>query len=286
MYKNFKNQGLIYIQDIIDKYGNIEHKCNLENKYACEFKPLQYEGLIAAIPKEWKKVIKGDNQCIHFILKHNTSIKIDKEHKIIDEISTKDMYWLLLNCIRPKSEKKWKDVCNIDFSTEDWAHIYTLPGTITKDTRILSLQYKITHRILACNDKLNTWKIKDKKTCNYCNEVDTIEHYLYSCDVTYTLWKYIFNWWSHATGISMPISRNEILFGLPNPNRDIVIKHYNYVILHGKYYINKCKQSNTDTCLYSFLLNVKNALIMKIESCDIANKEKTEIEWKDLLEIL
>ena len=117
------------------------------------------------------------------------------------------------------------------------------------------------------------WKFKENKNCNYCNEKYTIEHYLYWCDLTHTLWKQILNWWSHATGIGMPITCNEIVLGLPNPNKDIVIKHYNYVILYAKFYINKCKQSNTEMCLYSFLLNLKNALILKVESSDIANRK-------------
>ena len=191
-----------------------------------------------------------------------------------------------MKCTRPVSEKKWRERCNINFSIDDWALIYTLPGKLTKDTRLLSLQYKITNRILACNDKLYTWNIKPNKSCSYCNELDTIEHYLYWCVSTNTMWKQIFNWWNHATRIVMPISCNEIIFGLPNPNNDIVINHYNYVILQAKYYIYKCKQSNNELCLYQFLLSLKNALILKHEASDPSGLQKVETNWKDLLEIL
>jgi DNA-directed RNA polymerase subunit L len=230
--------------------------------------------------------MEGDNQAIHFIIRHNPTILFDQEYKQIAEVTTQNMYWMMRKSIRPTSESKWKGKCNIDFSIEDWSYIYTLPATLTKDTRILSLQYKITHRILACNDKLNTWKIKDNKICNFCDQIDTIEHYLYTCEDTYTLWQHIFKWWTNATGIGMPISCNEILFGLPNPNKDIVIKHYNYLIIYAKYYINKCKQTNAELFLYTFLLQLKNAIMLKIASCETANQEKQENEWKDLLEVL
>jgi hypothetical protein len=100
------------------------------------------------------------------------------------------------------------------------------------------------------------------------------------------LWKLIFNWWNHATKIVMPITSNEIIFGLPNPNKDVVINHYNYVILQAKYYIYKCKQGNKELCMYQFLLSLKNALLLKLEACDSNELKKVETNWSDLLEIL
>jgi hypothetical protein len=139
-YNKFKCKGLMYIQDIIDENGIILSKDSLERKYECDFKALEYQSLITAIPKAWKKPIKGDNQGIHFIINRETRVYIDKVQKKLEEVDTKDMYWQVLKCTRPVSEEKWREKSNINFSIEDWAIIYTLAGKLTKDTRLLSLQ--------------------------------------------------------------------------------------------------------------------------------------------------
>jgi peroxiredoxin family protein len=77
-----------------------------------------------------------------------------------------------------------------------WTIIYTNDQHVTSDTYVLNLQYKITHRILACNKTLHTWKIKQSKDCDNCKEVDTIEHFLVQWNDTYTMWQHIFNWWA------------------------------------------------------------------------------------------
>ena len=66
-------------------------KNSIEEKYDCQFKGLQYESLKNAIPKEWKKTLNGDNQCVNFTLGKDTTIYIDKTYKKLVEISTKDI---------------------------------------------------------------------------------------------------------------------------------------------------------------------------------------------------
>jgi hypothetical protein len=40
---------------------------------------------------------------------------------------------------------------------------------------IQNFQYKITHRILACNFNLKIQKIRDNNLCESCDEIDTME---------------------------------------------------------------------------------------------------------------
>ena len=44
-YEKFKNKGLIWMQDTIDGNEKILDKTNIEQKYDCQFKGLEYEGL-------------------------------------------------------------------------------------------------------------------------------------------------------------------------------------------------------------------------------------------------
>ena len=55
---------------------------------------------------------------------------------------------------------------------------------------------------------------------------------------------------------------------LPDPNNDIVIKHYNYVILLAKFYIYKSKQTKKDLCVYTILWELEKSLVIKIKATE------------------
>jgi hypothetical protein len=220
-YKVWKEAGLKYIQDLLTEEGALASQEYLENRYNLKFKALQYQSLISAIPNTWKSLITNDNQSKHFIIHKKGDILINKEWKTFHDITTKDIYWTLIETTRPVSETKWIEKCNIKFSEEDWAIIYTLPYKLTTDTRLIALQLKITHRIIACNTQLKTWKVNTSDSCDYCGQTDTIAHYLFECKQVRQMWNSIYKWWVTNTEIGIPFTCNEILFGFPNPNDEL-----------------------------------------------------------------
>jgi hypothetical protein len=142
------------------------------------------------------------------------AIKIQKIYRNISEINTRDLYWHLLE--RPPSEKKWNEKLPFIIDENMWTIIYTNDQNVTSDTYVRNLQYKITHRTLACNKNLHIWKVKQSNECEYCKETDTIEHFLVECTNTYTMWKHIFNWWATNMEAWFQIDTYEIIFGVPN----------------------------------------------------------------------
>jgi predicted Zn-ribbon and HTH transcriptional regulator len=116
--------------------------------------------------------------------------------KRIHDIDTKDIYWHLMTEIteQPTSENKWQEKTDLELTEEVWTTIYTLSNGLTRDTTILNLQFKITHRILACGYNLKIWKIKESNKCEFCNEsIDTIEHFMIQCEAVDTFWRYVLN---------------------------------------------------------------------------------------------
>ena len=69
--------------------------------------------------------------------------------------------------------------------------IYVNDKGLTMDTSIQYFQFKITHIILACNYNLKIWKIKPTDQCNYCEESDTIEHFLVECKIYKKIGKHL-----------------------------------------------------------------------------------------------
>ena len=63
--------------------------------------------------------------------------------------------------------------------------------------------------------------------------------------------------------MSFPVDTYDILFGLVNPNSDVVILQLNFMMLPGTYYIYKSKQQGKIPELYDFLVEMKNVLDIK-----------------------
>ena len=73
----------------------------------------------------------------------------------------------------------------------DWKQIYQSPFIVARETALQSFQYKIINRYLPCNTALKKWKKTESELCNQCGERDTIEHYLYECDIFFFFLKLI-----------------------------------------------------------------------------------------------
>ena len=49
------------------------------------------------------------------------------------------------------------------------------------DNRITQYRYKLLHRISATNENLLTWKLSNSLCCYFCNEMETVDHFLIEC---------------------------------------------------------------------------------------------------------
>jgi DNA-directed RNA polymerase subunit L len=150
---------------------------------------------------------------------------------------------------------------NVD--EEFWEYIYVLPSTLTKNSKVQMMQYKIIHHILAVNSKLKIWGKSVSDLCKTCKEIENIEHLIYYCPKALDLWNSIQIWWKAIFHFSITISALEIIFGLPNENNDNNIFLYNYVILYTKYYIYISKKKDDELHLYNLLLLIKKELTLK-----------------------
>jgi tRNA U34 5-carboxymethylaminomethyl modifying enzyme MnmG/GidA len=97
------------------------------------------------------------------------------------------------------------------------------------------------------------------------------------------MWKAIQTWWKTIFHFSIELSILEILFGIPNENKDNAINIYNYVILHAKYYIYISKKQEKDINMYNLLLLIKKELRLKrISSIEKLQLHKFNRNWAEL----
>ena len=68
-------------------------------------------------------------------------------------------------------------------------------------------------------------------------DVDGIEHHLIACPDILPFWNSSFKWWRNVMLMNFPIDTYDILFGIPNPNKDNTIMQLNVILLHALYYV-------------------------------------------------
>jgi hypothetical protein len=248
-YKQWQSHNINSVQDIVDKNGKFLTKTAISEAYNINPSFLQYQSLISAIPSTWKKLL-ADKSSKHTEQNYikQCIVNINKNKHNLDDISTNDLYWHFVSTFsqRPTSEKKWNEKLEFEIDENMFNLIYVNDKGLTNDTSIQNFQYKVTHRIMACNYNLKIWKIKETNICDYCTELDTIEHHLVECKICMDFWKSIFNWWSFNIETWFQIETYDIIFGIPNERYETIINQLNYVILIAKYYIYKKKEKITN----------------------------------------
>jgi hypothetical protein len=240
-YNDWNLAGISKIIHLIDNKGKLASETYIRNKFGIVPKQLTYTSLIHSIPAEWKKMIKTESNILGYPAHQGCCLLIDNKEHDIDQITTRDIYLHMIKSwkIKPAAGKiKWIEIYDdMNLDEEFWQYIYETPNSLTKNSKILMTQYKIVNRILAVNYNLKIWGKSDTDLCIACNQVDTIQHFIYECPKTLVMWKAIQTWWKTIFHFSIELSILEILFGIPNENKDNAINIYNYVILHAKYYI-------------------------------------------------
>ena len=168
----------------------------------------------------------------------------------------KDFYWEMFRkkCMTPKCIEKWEEVYY--YITFDWENIYQIPFLVARETELQSSQYKVIKRYLHCNVALKLWNKKDSDICAKCNTPDTIEHFLYFCNLDF--WNLFLTWWNDLFSLNLNLGTLDIIFGVPiiddKDNNDA----FNFSLLYGKYFIYICKLQEKAISFGHFKCHLKN----------------------------
>ena len=182
------------------------------------------------------------------------------------KIKSRDIYWFLLennssSLAKPSAQMKWEKELSLP-DDDTFKQIYKVPFTCCRYTKLQTFQFKILHRIIACNYWLYKMKIHDTGICNLCNEVDTIQHHFIDCLGTLHFWNLFFKWWNTLEAPN--IQRyyvTDIIFGYPE--KDNKIKVLNYVLLIAKYHIYKQKQNKSEPFFPQMLMELKHQFLVE-----------------------
>lgn len=116
--------------------------------------------------------------------------------------------------------------------------------------------FKVLHKLIYSNNRLNLIGLRDNNKCERCGEVENTEHLLYKCESVLKMWENIVKIIENATGQVQDLNFEKIIFGT-NSKNDIIIEHFKNLLIRKKInYISK----NTIRKEIDFLLKIESWL--------------------------
>ena len=107
----------------------------------------------------------------------------------INEINkTKYFYKKLLNKISaPMNIKKWENLMSVNLKLEERQNTFFLKIKMF-DNKLAEFNYKVLSSILACGGLVSKWDNSVRSKCFQCNEIDSMSHLLYECNLAKQIW--------------------------------------------------------------------------------------------------
>ena len=231
----------IQVKHVMDSSGHLLKFQEVKGKINWNISIYSYNIITQAIPKDWKNKMKENPLSMNLYSEYQ--IRIKDNIVTFHGISNKALYWEMIHCKEPTSITTWVDIFPF-LETISWNKVFMAIHNTCLETYLQSFQYKILHRILNTNYNLYKWKIIEKPFCNYCNNVDTIEHHLYLCGYSKQFWEKLENWIKNAFGLrrNLCFTICEVIFGIKlddetrSLNKILII-----TITIAKWYINHCR---------------------------------------------
>ena len=197
-----------------------------------------YFGIITSIPRQWKLIVSENNEVVRLtscqmlsFMNNNCEVTKYFYNKLI-KMLIKDKY--------NTSAIKWQEKLNTIFTEENWYEIYSIPRSITDDTKLINFHFKLVHRIIYTNDRLFKCKIVTSDLCTFCEqEKETIEHLFLLCPYTKLFWNSVSRYIELKTHVVFDLSPTSILLGITNVND--LYTELNFISLTCKYYIYLCR---------------------------------------------
>ena len=140
--------------------------------------------------------------------------------------------------IVPCAVNFWRHKYGITLNKSHW----TMASSCTKEVRLRLLQWKILHNIYPTNILLSKMKVRDSNRCEFCNEIDYIEHFFWKCTKIQTVWTVCSEFIYKITELNVQLSDTTVLFGYePQKQRDVNVQNINHLLLIAKMVISKFK---------------------------------------------
>jgi hypothetical protein len=268
--------GVTYIGDILNKNGRFMSNNEIYKKYSVRLTNYYYMSLIDAIPSEWRKKIKSSHLVPICPKEEAIFLTLKNKSKPINLVKSKEIYWYLndKNKCTPTCIKSWNDKYDINFTDLEWKHIFSLPISITADTKLREFQFKIIHRAYATDSVVSNFDASVEKNCKICHKKNNIIHLFVECSKVDNLWKEFIAWYNRIESQSIKLTAKDIIFGCLRTNMPIYL---NFCILHLKWFIHTKRKEDLMPYFVNYLHYLEHVLQVE-EARHIRNNDKTHFD--------
>lgn len=280
-WKKWYEAGIVHINDILhETEPRFLTHVELHNKFGVPASFLQILQLRTAIPVIWKRKIVSSRA--QELVVSPTFKKHDSTPLNILKHTSKQLYYDIIRHKKPavSSQSKWNENFSVTIETQNeyWAEIYKRPYMSGRDTKLQSFQFRICHRIIPCNKFLRNIRIRPDDNCSFCQEQDSIQHFLFLCPDTKAFWNTLCNWFATEVDIQIDMSSRSFLFGISvdRPQDKMV----NFLLLLVKFYIYRQKLFHQGKfCLLQFLRELRSRLQVEKYILKLENKSSRFAPW-------
>lgn len=264
LYKQWYDNGVTYVKDILDGDNNFLSFAQFQNQFNIRCSFLMFFGIIHAIPSAWKRGFNIDTQ-----LPATDSLFLRIQRS---PYPSRFIYSILRqqHSFPPKAITKWQNV--FELSEEQWNNVFLIPYKSISESKILYFQFRFIHRILGTNYYLSKVNREENPRCTFCGENDeTIDHLFWGC-------KYISNFIldteQAVIGKQFCFTKQDFFFGYK-----LILSHpYNFLIFHVKYFIFQKRLLGEIPIVNEFIYKFKFALQVEQYLYKCKSRQKISFE--------
>jgi hypothetical protein len=229
--------------------------------------------MVDAIPCEWRKKLKMCHLVPIYPKKETVFLTLINKSKPISLVKSREIYWFLndKNKCRPTCIKSWSDKYDINFTDQQWKHIFSLAIGITADTKLREFQFKIIHRAYATDSVVSNFDASVEKNCKICHKKNNIIHLFVECSKVDQVWKEFIDWYDRIEIQNTILTTQDIIFGCLRTNAAISL---NFCILHLKWFIHLKRKEDLTPYFMNYLYYLKHVLQVE-EARHIRNNDET-----------
>ena len=270
-WQSFIDSDILSIKDLLNAQGlwySYNDFKTANHNVRCTY--VEYYGLISAIPMPWKRLITDNimhvsQNPVKLILK---TVKVSKlAYQLLMEKRVSFPNHLI---------QKWSTDLNQDLTIDKLKESFNSLYKITISCYLRAFQFKFLHRILPTNRLLKLWQIKDSDTCSFCEqEIETLTHLFYNCQITQNFWLQVKEWVRSKSGIIFDFTILDIMMLVADETNLYALLN---ILLIGKVFIYKCKQSGTIPSITIFDSYVKQYI--KTEESIAIKRDKILTHYK------
>ena len=275
-FKDWHSKGILFIHDVYKDDGNCLSFVEFTEKFQIRTNFLKYFGVLSTIRNYIEK--SPNLQNLNFsrrpVIDFGNDMYQFKNDIFFDVQNAKSKCFyrqIVESNIKPAvSMAKW--YVNYGVSQEILKQSLLKTRNATRETKLLSFQFKVIHDIVNCKKNLFKWKIESNNICEFCDEaeIDNLVHALVECPMTNRILQELLNHIDPTDSFSSRLTVEDIIFGVDDPA-------INNLLMIFKYYISSVRGLKKQ---HSYNVLRKNIYLRILADMRQSNVRSFMLKWE------